>query len=117
VRSTCAPRPIASGDVSSAQRQEHRLLEAVLRDEIRGARLTVEPLASAVRAARARGIDVVLLDDADEVTLAWSDLEWASDVIADIDRDRITVRLSGDLPVITIATDDGDVVHRRIDGH
>jgi hypothetical protein len=108
---------IASGDVSSAQRQEHRLLEAVLRDEIRGARLTVEPLASAVRAARARGIDVVLLDDADEVTLAWSDLEWASDVIADIDRDRITVRLSGDLPVITIATDDGDVVHRRIDGH
>ncbi|CAN5422318.1 hypothetical protein BH10ACT6_BH10ACT6_04020 [soil metagenome] len=108
---------IASGEVSAAQRQEHRLLEAVLRDEIRGVRLAVEPLASAVRAARARGTDVVLLDDADEVTLAWSDLEWAADAIAELDRDRITVRLSGDLPVITIATDDGVVVHRRIEGH
>jgi len=88
----------------------------VLRDEIRGARLAVEPLASAVRAARGRGIDVVLLDDADAVTLAWSDLEWAADVIADIDGDRITVRLSGDLPTITIATSDGDVAHRRIEG-
>jgi hypothetical protein len=38
---------IASGQVSSAQRHEHRLLEAVLRDEIRGTRLAVEPLASA----------------------------------------------------------------------
>jgi len=107
---------IASGEVSSAQRQQHRLLEAVLRDEIRGARLAVEPLASAVRAARGRGIDVVLLDDADGVTLAWSDLEWAADVIADIDGDRITVRLSGDIPMITIATSDGDVAHRPIDG-
>jgi len=108
---------IATGQVSSAQRQEHGLLEAVLRDEIRGARLTVDPLASAVRAARARGIDVVLLDDADEVTLAWADLEWAADVIADIDGDRITVRLSGDPAVITIATVDGDVVQRPIRAH
>lgn len=107
---------IAGGQVSSAQRQDHGLLEAVLRDEIRGARLTVEPLASSVRAARARGIDVVLLDDADEVALAWSDLEWAADVIADIDGERITVRLSGDPAVITIATVDGEVVHRPIQG-
>ena len=108
---------IAAGPVSSAQRQEHRLLEAVLRDEIRGARLAVEPLTSAVRAARGRGIDVVLLDDADDVTLVWGDLEWAADVIADIDRDRITVRLSGDPAVITVATVDGDVVHREIKKH
>jgi hypothetical protein len=107
---------IAGGRVTSAQRQEHRLLEAVLRDEIRGARLAVEPLASAVRAARSRGIDVVLLDDAEEVGLAWDDLEWAADVIADVDRDRITVRLSGDPAVITVATVDGAVVHRQITG-
>ncbi len=108
---------IATGEVSAAQRQEHRLLEAVLRDEIRGARLTVEPLASAARAARARGIDVVLLDDVDEVTLAWEDLEWAADVIADLDCEGLTVRLSGDPAVITIATVDGAVVQRRVDGH
>jgi hypothetical protein len=109
---------IAAGRVSPAQRQEHRLLEAVLRDEIRGARLAVEPLASAVRAARSRGIDVVLLDDADDVALAWADLEWAADVIAEFDRDRhrITVRLSGDPAVITVATVDGDVVHRQVTG-
>ena len=107
---------IAAGQVSSAQRQEHRLLEAVLRDEIRGARLAVEPLASAVRAARSRGIDVVLLDDAEDVALAWDDLEWAADVVADVDRDRITVRVSGDPAVLTVATVDGDVVHRQITG-
>ena len=107
---------IASGRVSSAQRQEHRLLEAVLRDEIRGTRLAVEPLASAVRAARSRGVDVVLLDDADDVALAWADLEWAADVIADFERERITVRLSGDPAVITVATVDGNVVHRQITG-
>jgi len=107
---------IADGQVSSMQRQEHRLLEAVLRDEIRGARLAVEPLTSAVRAARSRGIDVVLLDDADDVTLAWGDLEWAADVVADIVIDRITVRLSGDPTVLTVATVDGAVVHRQITG-
>ncbi|MBW4033638.1 MAG: hypothetical protein HIU88_13420 [Acidobacteria bacterium] len=105
---------IASGQVSSEQRQEHRLLEAVLRDEIRGARLAVEPLASAVRAARSRGIDVVLLDDADDVTLAWGDLEWAADAVAEIDRDRVTVRLSGDPAVLTVATVNGDIVNRPI---
>lgn len=107
---------IAEGRVSPAQRQEHRLLEALLRDEIRGARLTAEPLASAVRAARSRGVDVVLLDDADEATLDWSDLEWAADFVAGIDRDRITVRLSGTPVGITVATGDGDVVHRQIQG-
>lgn len=105
---------IAEGRLNATQRREHRLLEAALRDEIRGARLAAEPLASAVRAARARGIDVVLLDDADEVRLEWDDLEWAADVIADIVRDSVTLRLSGDPVVITIATVDGSVVHRQI---
>lgn len=105
---------IAGGKVTSLQRQEHRLLEAVLRDEIRGTRLAVEPLAAAVRAARGRGIDVVLLDDAEEASVAWNDLEWAADVVADIDDDRITVRLSGEPAVITVATGDGDVVHREV---
>jgi hypothetical protein len=106
---------IAGGQVTSAQRQEHRLLEAALRDEIRGTRLAVEPLTSAVRAARGRGIDVVLLDDADDVLLDWGDLEWAADVLADIDRDSVTVRLSGDPVVITIASVDGAVVQRQIE--
>ncbi|MFC5501046.1 hypothetical protein ACFPJ4_02200 [Lysinimonas soli] len=105
---------IASGSSTSAQRQEHRLLEAVLRDEIRGTRLAVEPLAAAVRAARGRGTDVSLLDDAEEATVAWGDLEWAADVVAGIDDDRITVRLSGNPAVLTVATGDGEVLHREV---
>ena len=106
---------IAGGRVTTAQRQEHRLLEAALRDEIRGARLAAEPLASAVRAARSRGVDVVLLDDADEVALGWADLEWAAEILADIDRDAVTVRLSANPALLTVTTADGTVVHRKID--
>ena len=54
---------IADGEESIALRQEAMLLEGTLRDTMRGRRLAVTPVAQAARAARARGVDVVLLDD------------------------------------------------------
>jgi len=50
--------------LNAAERQECAILEGALRDRYRGARLAREPLVSAARRARARGVDVVLLDDA-----------------------------------------------------
>ncbi|TFC32024.1 hypothetical protein E3O53_12105 [Cryobacterium sp. TMT2-18-3] len=44
-------------------RAESLLVEATLRDAIRGRSLFVEPVISAARAARIRGVDVTLLDD------------------------------------------------------
>ncbi|TFC94721.1 hypothetical protein E3T28_14610 [Cryobacterium sinapicolor] len=44
-------------------RADCRLVEATLRDAIRGRSLFVEPVISAARAARLRGVDVTLLDD------------------------------------------------------
>jgi len=56
---------LATGEPISAQeRRECGLLEGALRDLYRGARLSREPLISATRRARARGVDVVLFDDA-----------------------------------------------------
>ncbi|TFD37927.1 hypothetical protein E3T40_03705 [Cryobacterium sp. TMT1-19] len=44
-------------------RAESLLVEATLRDAIRGRSLFVEPVITAARAARIRGVDVTLLDD------------------------------------------------------
>ena len=49
--------------VSHGQRAEFLLVEASLRDAIRARCLFVEPVIGAARAARARGVQVVLLDD------------------------------------------------------
>lgn len=46
-----------------AEREQCRLLEAELRDGLRAPELTTEELSGAARGARARGVEVVLLDD------------------------------------------------------
>lgn len=56
-------RIAAAADLSDAERIECRMLEAHLRDGLRGTVLAVEPVVSAARAARLRGVEVVLLDD------------------------------------------------------
>jgi hypothetical protein len=54
---------ISDGQITESLRQEAKLLEAELRDEIRG-RLLVSPrLKSAARQARSRGIDLAILDE------------------------------------------------------
>ncbi len=54
---------IAAGALSAGQRQELALLEAELRDQIRGRLLATPEVVQAARAARARGVKVDLLDD------------------------------------------------------
>lgn len=55
---------IADGAVlTAAEREQCRLLEAELRDGLRAPQLVSEELSGAARGARARGVEVVLLDD------------------------------------------------------
>ncbi|MCU1644855.1 MAG: hypothetical protein JWN03_5130 [Nocardia sp.] len=55
---------IADGaELTAAEREECRLLEAELRDGLRAPQLMTDELSGAARGARARGVEVVLLDD------------------------------------------------------
>ncbi|MGO4103543.1 ATP-binding protein [Leifsonia sp. YAF41] len=52
--------------VRTALRAECLLVEASLRDSIRGRSLSIEPVITAAHRARARGVDVTLIDDGDD---------------------------------------------------
>ncbi|WOQ68726.1 hypothetical protein RYJ27_08355 [Microbacterium limosum] len=52
--------------LTDADREEFRLLEATLRDWLRADGLATEPILTAARDARSRGVDVTLLDDRGE---------------------------------------------------
>ena len=97
-RAESALLQIASGKTSSAEREEHRLLEASLRDEIRGRSLAIEPVTSAARGARKRGIDVLLLDDSGDLAptgqAAVTIAAWAADRIKAATSTAIFVRLA-----------------------
>ncbi|MEV3962275.1 hypothetical protein AB0M34_15480 [Nocardia sp. NPDC050193] len=55
---------IACGaELCDAERKQCRLLEAELRDSLRAPQLVTDCLSDAARAARARGVEVLLLDD------------------------------------------------------
>lgn len=55
---------IAEGaELTTAEREECRLLEAELRDGLRAPQLVTDELSGAARGARSRGVEVVLLDD------------------------------------------------------
>ncbi|MFJ4650088.1 hypothetical protein ACIP5Y_02320 [Nocardia sp. NPDC088792] len=55
---------IADGaELTAAEQEECRLLEAELRDGLRAPQLVTEELSGAARGARGRGVEVVLLDD------------------------------------------------------
>lgn len=51
------------GRLNESQRREALLLEAALRDEIRGATLLNDQVRSAIKAARGRGVEVLVLDE------------------------------------------------------
>lgn len=53
----------ASGNLTESERVEARLAEASLRDEIRGRELINDRVREAVRLARVRGVEVVMLDE------------------------------------------------------
>ncbi|MEU1525675.1 hypothetical protein ABZ413_26125 [Nocardia rhamnosiphila] len=55
---------IARGaELSAAEREQCRLLEAELRDSLRAPQLVTDQLIGAARGARSRGVEVLLLDD------------------------------------------------------
>lgn len=105
---------IATGRVDAAQRDEHRLLEAALRDLIRGRALARGALPAAAHGARGRGIDVAIIDDLREDNpggaLA-SAIAWAAERITGVVSGEVTVRLAreGDDRFVTFATADGVV--------
>jgi hypothetical protein len=73
--------------LTSAEARECTALEGMLRDRYRGGRLATEPVISAAMAARRRGIDVVLLDDAACTELPQHELdallEWMAGLLAE----------------------------------
>lgn len=100
---------IAAGTATAVERTAHGLLEAELRDRIRGRALATGPLPAALRDARARGSEIAVLDDLrddalDPVFLAAA-LEWAAGRVARLDGEEATLRLSraGGHPVLTFA--------------
>jgi hypothetical protein len=110
---------IASGAADEAERREHLLLEAELRDRIRGRGLAVSPVTEAAREARRRGATVALLDDlradAPPVEQLRGALEWAAGRVAQSGPGEVTVRLTSSAgePVVTFATSDGEAATFR----
>lgn len=109
-------RLASPGEPGGDLRLEARLLEAELRDEIRGAAFTGTPVVDAAREARARGVDVVLLDDtgAEGVSVEhWERVVDAScAALRSARTGRVTIRLlpPGRPTVATIATESGTTV-------
>jgi len=105
---------IAEGRADAADRAEVALLEAELRDEIRGGALAGEPLRTPVRAARGGGTDVLVLDDArpTEADLAAvAELRgWAAELLPTLEAPSITLRLTGTPERLELSVDASDDV-------
>ena len=79
------------------ERRECAALDGRLRDQHRGGRLSREPLIEAAMAARRRGVDVVLLDDAPDRALSEAELDaiagWLTDRLVAVPDGRFTGRI------------------------
>ncbi|MEY4000439.1 MAG: hypothetical protein RLZZ626_794 [Actinomycetota bacterium] len=86
----------AKGQLDERGRREARLLEAGMRDEIRGRNLLNDELRAAVKSARARGVEVTLLDDGgldhlgSEARAAL--VKQAANAIAQLEVGKVTIR-------------------------
>jgi hypothetical protein len=89
-------RLIASGNFSAEDRREATVLEAELRDEIRGRMLINSKLKASVRSARSRGVEVVVLDDGGLVGISERERDSLRDRLAneldEIKSGRVTIR-------------------------
>jgi hypothetical protein len=87
---------IASGNFSSDDQREATILEAELRDEIRGRMLINARLKTAVRQARSRGVEVVVLDEGGLVATSEQERDSLSDRLAQeldqVNSGRVTIR-------------------------
>jgi hypothetical protein len=84
------------GKLNDSQKRETVLLEAALRDEIRGANLLNGQMRAAIKAARERGVEVLVLDEGGLVDLddaARTDiLNSAAASFATVNSGRLTIR-------------------------
>ena len=87
---------IAAGQLEEASKQEAKLLEAQLRDSIRGRELIDPKMQEAIRSARLRGIEVVVLDEGGLAALAENTkAELRQKLAAELDQissGRVTIR-------------------------
>ena len=87
---------IAAGQLDEESKQEAKLLEAQLRDGIRGRELIDSKMQEAIRSARLRGIEVVVLDEGGLAALAEnSKTELRQKLAAELDQissGRVTIR-------------------------
>jgi hypothetical protein len=87
---------IASGNFSSDDQREATILEAELRDEIRGRMLINAKLKTAVRQARSRGVEVVVLDEGGLVATSEQERDSLRDRLAQeldqVNSGRVTIR-------------------------
>jgi len=98
----------AGGNLTDAERVEAKLSEAALRDEIRGRELVNDRVREAVRLARIRGVEVVLLDeggldgaDPEQKTKILNDV---ADALDGLNFGKVTVRApSGESWKVTVA--------------
>lgn len=89
-----------NGALTEAQRRECRMLEAAIRDEIRGRMLLTDGVRAEVQRARERGITVNLLDEGgiDDLDEAARDrvLSRLADAVAGSNADRIIARTAAE---------------------
>ncbi len=105
------------GSITAQQRAEFLLLEATLRDSIRGNSLSQEPLRSSAEKARRRGVEVILLDDSDgqglqpDMTLPVA--AWMAGQLDELHDGRVTARLlpSARTSVASIVVEDRTGTH------
>lgn len=110
-------RLIAAG--RNPDKEDARTLEAALRDLIRGRSLAIEPLNTALREARRRGVDVVVLDDSSGASATDQVLAraaaWCATILETIHSGTSTIRLA-DTPrggLVTIVSDP-ETRHERL---
>ena len=113
-------RLVEGTPLTDADRMEFAVAEAELRDGLRARSLTVPPVVAAARAARQRGVQVVLLDDRypdlpDATTLA----AITSELVAALDSattGRVVARLlpPGRSDAATILSDTGTAQEHRV---
>lgn len=105
--------------LSPALRRQAGLVEAELRDGLRAPSLAAEPVSSAARRARERGVEVILLDDRTDPLVGDLAEQIRREVAADIDScpsGRVVVRLlpEGRTPLGTVLVDGAEGRRREL---
>ncbi|MEN2738900.1 ATP-binding protein [Microbacterium sp. X-17] len=105
-----------TGPLTDGDRRARLRIEGELRDEVRAGVLAREPLVSAARAARERGVDVVLLDDSDGTAsdAVTDDIaRWMAPLVDAAGQSVVGRALPPGRPALATLTADGETTHFR----